>query len=291
MHKQFEASASGSKADIQSGVDISKVHGGYFSNLKNAQDFCDVGIAPIEKSLPVEMSYMDFGGGQGFLGRLVKEYLEGCGHTVTELIVDANPSYLDVASKTGLHTKMENLETGVFDAVDLITIRAVLHYNLPEAQLAILKNVRQSLREGGFFVHQLSAARSLANNELRSALVNIPSLGRDGSGSYNWISESDAMQLHLAAGFSNATVVGHASSGSWGPESQWTRFNENLEKAATTPEEIQTLLERKTLYISQANAMIEEYVQRYGNEETGVEKLADGSYLVHYEYPIIVSKR
>lgn len=76
MNKLFEAFASGSKADIQAGVDISKVHGGYFSSVKNAQDFCDFGIGSIEKNLPREMTYMDFGGGQGFLGRLVKSYLE-----------------------------------------------------------------------------------------------------------------------------------------------------------------------------------------------------------------------
>ena len=169
-------------------------------------------------------------------------------------------------------------------------MRAVLHYNLPEAQLAILKNIRQSLRTDGFFVHQLSAARSSVNNELRSALVNLPSLGRDGSGSYHWISESNAVQLHLAAGFSDATVVGHAPSCSWGPESQWTRFNESKEKVATAAEAT-VLAERKTLYISEANKIAEDYLQKYGSEETGVEKLSDGSYLVHYEYPIIVSKR
>ncbi len=279
-NKVFKATAIGSRADIQAGVDISKVHGGYFSSAENARVFCEVGIQKIENDLPREMSYVDFGGGQGFLADLVSKYLEQLGHLVKVEVVDGNEGYLKVAGEIGLSTRLGNLELVEYNDIDLVTMRAVLHYNLPSVQQEIVKNIYRALNPGGYFVHQLSAARSKANNQLRADLVNIPALGRDGSGSYNWISENDAVKLHELAGFSETMVVGEAPGGSWGPLSQWERFNAGKGDEG-----------RKAQYLREAQAVIDDYRAKYSDEETGLEKLADGSFVVHYEYPILVSRK
>ncbi len=293
MEKQFKASAIGSNADIQAGVDISKVVGGYFENPENTKGFCEVGIKPLEGQLPHEVRFVDFGGGDGFLASQVEMYLKNDGFVVDALVMDGNESYVEKAKQRGLATTICNLEECNIDGVNLATVRAVLHYNPPEKQLAIINNICRSLNEGGYFVHQVSSG-SDANCKLRSAIVNIPELGRAGSGQYHWTSIDETLKIHNESGFSDTKLAGFAPGASWGPDEQWDRFNAKRSAAAKEAGDVvavNEIEEVKKKYLEKANILIEDFLEKYGVEETGIEKLADGRYMVNYQYPIIVSKK
>ncbi len=232
MLKKFRASAIGSRADIKAGVDISKVHGGYFSSPKNTKSLLRIGVAAIEKNVPKIVKYADFGGGQGLLARPVVDFLKTKGHTVRAVVADSNENYLAEAKKKGLAVALCNLESCPISDLDLLTMRAVIHYNTPPKQRKIIRNVFSSLKVGGYFVHQVSSG-SVANCTLRAAIVNLPELGRGGAGKYHWTSVDEALQLHENAGFSDTYIAGYAPSASWGPEEQWERFNKKLIDDAT----------------------------------------------------------
>ena len=68
--------AVGTRADISGKVEIGKVFGGYFSNPANAQAFVDLGVKPIFEDLPKSIKYSDFGGGDGYLGKFVADFLK-----------------------------------------------------------------------------------------------------------------------------------------------------------------------------------------------------------------------
>jgi hypothetical protein len=65
-----------------------------------------------------------------------------------------------------------------------------------------------------------------------------------------------------------------------------------LRKAQEDKDEelIKSLAEHKIKYLTEANALIEKYIIQYGEEKLGIEKSGD-SYIVHYKYPIFVSKK
>lgn len=290
---KFQPISVGSIADLKAGVDISKVHGGYFANSENIKSFVDNGISIIEQDLPHETQYVDFGGAQGLLASSVTDMLMSSGHIVHTQVADANQYYLDEAKKRGLETVLCNLESCNLSDVDLITMRAVLHYNSPEQQKKILSRIIMSLKTHGYFIHQVSSG-SNANTELRSALVNLPSLGRAGAGDYHWTSVQETLRLHHEAGFTQTNLVGYAPAASWGPIEQWDRFNfKDLTDAVRELDEkkIQTIENRRELYLREANAVCRQFLEKYGSDETGIESLSDGNFVVHYQYPIIVSRK
>ena len=293
MLKKFRASAIGSRADIKAGVDISKVNGGYFSSPKNNKSLLKIGVAAIEKKLPKIVKYADFGGGQGLLARPVVDFLKTKAHTVRGVVVDGNENYLAEAKKKGLAVALCNLESCPISNLDLLTMRAVIHYNTPPKQRKILRNVFSSLKVGGYFVHQVSSG-SVANCTLRAAIVNLPELGRGGAGKYHWTSVDEALQLHEDAGFSDTYIAGYAPSASWGPEEQWERFNKKLIDDATREQnqkKLQKILHRREKYFTAANAVIKKFLKKYGAKETGIEQKSNGNFTIHYPYPIIISRK
>ncbi len=293
MEKEFKASAIGSNADMQAGVDISKVVGGYFENPENTKGFCEVGIKPLESALPHEIRFVDFGGGDGFLASQVEVYLKAEGFVVDTLVIDGNQSYVEKAKQRGLATDTCNLEECGVERVTLATMRAVLHYNPPERQKAIIRNICRSLGEGGYFVHQVSSGSDV-NCQLRSAIVNIPELGRAGSGQYHWTSINETLKIHNESGFSDTKLVGFAPGASWGPDEQWDRFNAKRSREAKEAGDTKTMTEIEEIqkrYLEKATALIEDYLEKYGADETGIERRSDGRYMVNYQYPIIVSKK
>jgi SAM-dependent methyltransferase len=290
MKNKFKPSAIGSNADMAASVNIGKVYGGYFGKPKNAEAFCKIGFASIEKSLPKKIEYADFGGGQGFLAQTVKEYLQAHGHKVHAIVADSNSSYLKEAQKLGLETTLCNLEDFPLSQMDLITMRAVLHYNHPKNQIAILESARRALKPGGFFIHQVSAG-SESNARLRSDIVNLPSLGRAGAGNYHWHSVDEAIELHKAAGFEDTKLVDFAPAASWGPDEQWDRFNTKRFNEAKNDAERKLIENQKSDYLRQARGLIQKYIKEYGAEATGVESLPNGRQIIHYQYPIIVSRK
>lgn len=283
----------GTNADKAATVDISQVHSGYFADSKNIDVFIGLGISPIADKLPKKLNYVDFGGGQGHLASGVKNYLESNGFSVNELVADANEDYLAIAKSKNLNVNLCNLENCNFPNTDLITMRAVLHYNSHDNQLVILKDVYNSLNTGGYFVHQNSSGNK-ENCELRSLIVNIDELGRAGAGSYHWVSEGEYKELLGKVGFVDVIHAGYATANSWGPDQQWERFNGKLTEKAKLDNDESLLVEienRKEVYLTKANKLITEYVERYGGEHLGVKTESDGKVIIEYQYPIVIAKK
>ncbi len=290
---RLKASSVGSRADIQANVNIEKVHGGYFSSKKNADAFVEEGLAFVEQDLPQKIKFGDFGGGTGFLTQVIKDYLKKKGHRVEAIVVDANQKYLDVAKSRGLKTRKMNIEQFKGKDFDLITMRAVTHYNEPKQLKKLLKNVFKGLRCGGFLITQLSSGNK-ENCELRSKIVNLKSLGRAGAGKYKWTTGEEYGGLLHEAGFSEYEIVGYAPPCSWGPEEQWERFNnERLRSAKALGEKkkVAQILKEKNVYLKEAKKLIERYAKKDLMEEIGIEKDKKGRYKIHYVYPLIIAKK
>lgn len=147
--KEMEASV-GTTADIKSGVQISKVHSGYFSNKKNAEAFCEVGIKPILSKLPKLIKIVDIGGGEGFLTNHVEKYLTKRGFQVNAYVLDANKYYLEKAKSHGLKTILSSIQNSNVKDADLIIARAFIHYNSKNNQQKLLDKIFSSLKIGGF---------------------------------------------------------------------------------------------------------------------------------------------
>ena len=289
----MQTNSIGTNADTKAGVDISKVHGGYFADPVNLKKFIELGIDPIINSFSKDINYVDFGGGQGHLASAVKKYLEDEGYMGNAIVADANDGYLLKAKERGLETKLCNLEDKNFSNLDLATMRAVLHYNTPTNQKLILESIFKSLKNGGYLVHQNSSGNK-ENCELRSALVNIQELGRAGAGNYHWVSEEEYLLLVREVGFSNTVTNGYAKANSWGPEEQWDRFNSEITRQAVEGNNKKALSDieiRKKAYLAKAYKMIKEYSDKYGKEYLGIKDIDNGKLVIEYLYPIIVSKK
>ena len=158
-----------------------------------------------------------------------------------------------------------------------------------------MKNIYNSLKKGGYLIHQNSSGNK-ENCELRSALVNIPELGRAGAGSYHWVSEEEYLSLAEKAGFSKTVQVGYAQANSWGPEDQWDRFNSEMTRVALDKKDQEALFEietRKKSYLEKANKLIKEYSDKYGKDYLQIKEVSKGKILIGigYSYPIIVSRK
>ncbi|MFO0702765.1 MAG: class I SAM-dependent methyltransferase [Candidatus Andersenbacteria bacterium] len=288
--RRLKIRAAGVKADILARTNIGAVHSGYFSNRKNIAAFIRVGVSKVEKNLSKDLRYVDFGGGQGLLTIPVRQYLEKAGHNADVMIADANAGFLRQARAKGIGTKLCNLEDCRLKNVDLVTMRAVLHYNRPPAQKRILRNVFETLTRGGYLIHQVSSG-SDANCRLRSRIVNL--LPPRDSG-YHWTSLAETMRLHRQAGFGSTKIAGYAPGGKWGPEEQWQRARsgrlQRLLKLGTRASR-RKIEEEHRKYLTSANTLIRSYLRRYGASDTGINKLSDGSYTIEYVYPIFISRK
>ncbi len=288
----MEINAVGTLADKNARVDISKVHGGYFSDPVNLEAFVSLAIQPIESTLPKQLTLVDFGGGHGDLAEYVKNYLTQKGFVVQASVVDANDEYLKVVRTKGLDGTLSNLQDVNLKDVDLILMRAVLHYNPSSVQVEIINNVYTCLKKGGYFINQDSSGKK-ENCELRSALINLPELEMTGSGK-RWSSEDENMSMLQNAGFTNTVLAGYAAPNSWTPEEQWERFNGFRQSEAARLGDTQKVIElesKQKAFLERATEVIEEYIQKYGKDAIGVKERGDGGYVITYQYPITVSRK
>lgn len=289
----MDIKAVGTNADKAANVDISKIHGGYFADENNIEAFIKIGIAPIEINLPKKLNYVDFGGGQGHLAIGIKQYLEKKGFVVSGTVADANDAYLTISRSKGLNTRLCNLESCDFPNTDLITMRAVLHYNSPDNQAQILKHIYKSLNFGGYFVHQNSSGNK-ENCELRSLIVGIRELGRSGEGDYHWVSENEYRDVLGKAGFNDVVHAGYAPSNSWGPDEQWERFNDDMTNKAKREDNHSLLTEierRKNVFLSKAKLLIDDFVKKYDADYLGVVTKPDGKIVIEYQYPVVTARK
>ena len=291
--KRVLSSSAGSRADQGADVNIATVCGKYFSSPEVARPFVDTGIQIIEKELPRHVRYADFGGGHGFLTRTVARYLESCGHTVEAFVIDSNEKSLAAAEQTGLSIQHCNLESCHFPDADLITMRAVNHYNQKERQIEILKRAWESLRNGGFLLSQISTG-STENCVLRSEVLNLESLGKaDGGERYQWVPTEEYLEMLATVGFKESSVVGHAPDWQFSLEEMWDRFNGKTSREAAERADdllLRDLERRKNIFFGEAQSIIERLLATCGQETLGVTPGTDGTTLIHYRNPIIKSQ-
>ena len=285
--------SAGTKADLRAGVDISKVHGGYFSNPEVAMQFCTIGIDTVISQLPQNVQYIDFGCGDGYLAKAVVEHLKEKGKNVSAIVADANEGYLAKASERGLQTYLGDLRERFARGQDLITMRAVNHYSDPVDQMRILRNAFHSLKEGGVLLSQVSSG-SAENCELRSLIVNLPSLEKTSSKMrYHWTGIDEYMKMLNLAGFKDVKVLGYAKSNAWGPEEQWERMRGKETQEARDAQDAQKLArleKQKQKFLKNAYTLIEIYQDEYG-ERLGIIENSDGTKSIEYQYPIIVARK
>jgi len=285
----------GIRADLEAKVDISKVHGGYFSSEENARQFIKAGITPIKKKLPQSVRYVDFGGGQGFLASAVRDYLLSHGKDVATTVADANNRFLDQTKALRISTLFCNLAEGFpLSELDLITMRAVNHYNDISMQLKILKNGYRCLKKGGYVVSQISTGNE-GNCRLRSDIVNLDSLGRVmSSEKYYWTTEAEYVDMLKQAGFTKIIHAGYAPPCSWTPEEQWERFNGAKTTEALNKKDKKILREiesQKLKFLKDANDLIQDYITSYSEVKKDIEKKSDGSNVIRYSYAIIIANK
>ena len=162
------ADAPGVMTDFNSDVKIGLVHGGYFSSPERAKEFVDIFFESIGKDLPEEVHYADLGCGEGFLGSVVTDFLQREGHKVRTELVDGNPKNVEESKKTGYKCTLADLKEYKGESpYDLISMRAVNHYNSLSDQEMIMINILENLKEGGFLVNQLSSGTD-ENCQLRN---------------------------------------------------------------------------------------------------------------------------
>ena len=111
---------------------------------------------------------------------------------------------------------------------------------------------------------------------------------------YRWTTIDETLALHNAAGFSSSVVAGYAPPSKWGTMDQWERMHTAETREAENKNNFELLAKikkQKEKYLAEANSLTEQYLTAFGPEQTGIEKLADGLYTLHYTYPVIVSRK
>lgn len=292
--KNGPANAPGVMTDFNSDVKIGLVHGGYFSSPERAKEFVDIFIKSVAEKLPKEIHYADLGCGEGFLGSVVTDFLQKEGYNVNTELVDGNPKNIEESKKTGYKCTLADLKDYKGEIpYDLISMRAVNHYNPLPDQEVIMANILANLKEGGFLVNQLSSGTD-ENCQLRNELVgNLPLIYGAQGKNYHWTSINEYLPLAEKIGFSDTKLVGYAEPNFWKPEDQWERMNGVLLKKALENKDeelVKSLEEHKTKYLIEANALVEKFISQYGEDKLGVKKEGD-SYIINYQYPIFVSKK
>ena len=284
------------RADLGGEVEMGRINDGYFSNREYAAAFVDIGIKGIADHFGGKVRYAGFGGGEGFLTRIVTDFLASTGRTVRTLVVDVNESYLAKAAALGLETLYADLESVNLAGYDLITMRSVNHYNDIETQQRIIDGAFAALKAGGFLVSQNLSGPTDRYCRMTSALSKLPSLGRvEGEGDVpHMTSEAEFNGLMNRAGFDGVRAAGHAPDIVIGPEYYWARFNTRRREAAVAAGNDAAVDEfdaRHQRYVAEANDIIERFLSEAGADEASRIRHTAGSYVMPLSFPIHVGRK
>lgn len=289
MVKIFKPTSAGTQADLAGKVDISEVHGRYFSSPITARAFVTIGINPVISQLPASIKYADLGGGDGYLTKYVTDFMISQGKVVTSTVVDANKEFLAKAQTRRLNILLSNLEECELSSLDLITMRAVNHYNPVDIQFKILQKAYQNMDGSGYLVSQISTGND-ANCKLRSAICNLHSLGRAARGKlYEWITIERYISMLKEIGFVDILLAGFAPPNAWTPEEQWERFNSEKHTRAIVECDVNEVLrieKKRKNFIADTKNLLKEM-----GTDANVEITTLGSYNIHYQYAILLAKK
>jgi SAM-dependent methyltransferase len=279
----------GTTKDLQNNVKMSQVLGGYFGDTKIAESFIEIGILPIQHELPKKIRIADFGGGEGLLLAIVRDYLIAQGFTVEAIVVDSNPEFIKECEKKNLQVELSDLRDCQLEGLDLVIMRAVLHYNALHNQVKILNAVKKSLAPSGKLVAQILTGSEI-NCQLRKEIISLTSLGEEIYNGY-YISQhfEDLEHMLQDIGFDTVKKMGAAPYLRWSLENQWIRFNGPLiNPKSSSPEIYQDNLMMKKIYLfkEQVNTIIEDYTERYGRDQLNIDFTDNLNPIIQNDYLI-----
>lgn len=279
----------GTQKDLKYQVDMSQVLGGYFGDVTNAQSFIEIGIIPILHQLPQKISIADFGGGQGFLLAIVRDYLVAQGFNVEAYVIDSNPEFLEACEKKNLKVVFSDIRDCTLEGLDLVIMRAVLHYNAVHNQVKILNAIKKSLGSSGKLVAQILTGSEI-NCQLRKEIIALPSLGEEISNGYYISQHFELLEQTLQnIWFYTVEKMGAAPCLRWSLENQWIRFNGPLEDSISGLSEQSAdrlKMEKLQLFKDDANAIIQDYSERYGRDQLNIDFTDNLNPIIQNDYQI-----
>jgi hypothetical protein len=279
----------GTQKDLKNQVNMSQVLGGYFGDISIAQSFIEIGIVPIQNQLPKKIRMADFGGGQGLLLATVRDYLVAQGFTVEAYVVDSNPEFIKECEKKNLQVVSSDIRDCPLEGLDLIIMRAVLHYNAVHNQVKILNAIKNSLASSGKLVAQILTGSEI-NCQLRKDIISLPALGEEIFNGY-YISQNfeQLEQMLQNIGFKTVKKMGAAPCLRWSLEDQWIRFNNTMSDTkpglSEQPED-KLKLEKFLLFKDQVNLIIQDYSERYGRDQLNIDFTDIENPIIQNDYQI-----
>lgn len=196
----------------------------------------------------------------------VKKELEEKGKHSQFTVIDNNKGFVKEAEKRELKTIEANLANDIpLKEIDLAIMRNVLHYNSLEDIKKILTNVKDSLKEGGFFVNQVISAKDENHVKFINEILSGEVLGRGA----NYLTNEEYLKLcdkiELPTEF-----AGYAPPGRWTlKEMFWRTYPKKAETKGLEDMGIFTN-EEKGEYYKKRDAYVEkcrEILGKYAKEE------------------------
>jgi SAM-dependent methyltransferase len=279
----------GTQKDLKNKVNMDQVLGGYFGDVGIAQSFIEIGIAPIQHQLAKKIRIADFGGGQGLLLSIVRDYLVAQGFMVEAYVVDSNPEFIKECEKKNLQVVLSDIRDCPLEGLDLIIMRAVLHYNAVHNQIKILNGIKKSLAPSGKLVAQILTGSEI-NCSLRKEIISLPSLGEEIFNGYYICQHFEQLEQTLGnIGFATVEKMGAAPSLRWSLENQWVRFNGPLVDSKSglyeQPED-KLKMEKFMLFKEQVNLIIQNYSERYGRDQLNIDFKDNLNPIIQNDYQI-----
>jgi hypothetical protein len=267
---------------------MSQVLGGYFGDLNIARIFIEVGIRPILGDLPKKIRVADVGGGQGLLVTTVRDYLVDEGFEVEAYVVDSNPDFIKECERKNLKVSLADIRDCPLKDIELVIMRAVLHYNSVAHQYEILQAIKKLLSPSGKLVAQLLTGSTI-NCNLRKEIISLSSLGEGIlNGYYNSQDFEDLSLMLNAIGFHSVSFMGPAPHLRWTLEQQWMRLNGPITSPFVT-EEVKNnpaQFERFQLFKREVKAIINRYVDEFGIDSLNVDFANKENPVIQNDYQI-----
>jgi SAM-dependent methyltransferase len=286
-------SAAGTQRDIREQTDLARALP-FFGSVAAARKFVDVGIAPLLPVLPRRIAYVDFGGGQGVLARVVRDFIEARGYACHATVVDANPQYLAQAAAAGISTACANIEESDLRSIDLATMRLVMHYNARDQHAAILAAVTRSLAPDGILVTQIETGDPTIC-QLHTQIANL--LSRESAPGYHWATLEEYCELLRGSGFCDVAVAADVQVVDADVElalaDAWQRFNGTTFRSALRASEFgraETMALERDAFVRKARQLVADFAGK-SPPERGDASSSSALRSFRLHYPIVTCRR